>query len=82
MILSKYQLNVNKIYLLKLSAPIFLANLSIPLVGVIDTFLMGHLEDQIYLVATGVSTSVITMIFWTFGFLHFWDSLILGFLGV
>ena len=70
MILSKYQLNVNKIYLLKLSAPIFLANLSIPLVGVIDTFLMGHLEDQIYLVATGVSTSVITMIFWTFGFLR------------
>ena len=70
MILSKYQLNVNKIYLLKLSAPIFLANLSIPLVGVIDTFLMGHQEDQIYLVATGVSTSVITMIFWTFGFLR------------
>ena len=70
MILSKYQLNVNKIYLLKLSAPIFLANLAIPLVGIIDTFLMGHLEDQIYLVATGISTSVITMIFWTFGFLR------------
>ena len=67
---NKYQSNPSKLYLLKLSAPIFFANLAIPLVGVIDTILMGHLNDQIYLAATAISTSVITMIFWTFGFLR------------
>ena len=30
-------------YILKLSIPIFFANLAIPLVGIIDTTLMGYL---------------------------------------
>ena len=66
----KYPSKISKIYLLKLSIPIFFANLAIPLVGLVDTGLMGHLSSTKYLVAVSVSSSVISMVFWSFGFLR------------
>jgi len=59
-----------KFYLLKLSLPIFFANLAIPLVGLVDTALMGHLGETRFLAAVSIATAVISMIFWSFGFLR------------
>ena len=44
--------------------------MAIPLTGIVDTGLMGHLDNIKYLAATSIATSVITMIFWSFGFLR------------
>jgi len=66
----KYPAIVTKSYLFKLSIPIFFSNLAIPMVGVVDTWLMGHQGDASYLAAVSISTSVISMIFWSFGFLR------------
>jgi|TARA_B110000211_G_C14073029_1_gene550776 MATE family multidrug resistance protein len=66
----KYHLNISKISLIKLSIPIFFANIATPLVGLIDTGLMGHLGSINFLTATSISTAVITMLFWSFGFLR------------
>jgi|TARA_B110000444_G_C18841538_1_gene599261 multidrug resistance protein, MATE family len=60
----------SKSYLFKLSIPIFFSNLAIPFAGLVDTGLMGHLDSEKFLAAIGISTSVITMIFWSFGFLR------------
>ena len=57
-------------YILGLSIPIFFANLAIPLVGIVDTALMGNLGNKSYLAATSVATSFFSMIFWSFGFLR------------
>ena len=57
-------------YILKLSIPIFFANLAIPLVGIIDTTLMGNLGSLSYLSATSVAANLFSMIFWSFGFLR------------
>jgi MATE family multidrug resistance protein len=57
-------------YILKLSIPIFFANLAIPLVGIIDTALMGNLGNLSYLSATSVAANLFSMIFWSFGFLR------------
>ena len=57
-------------YILKLSIPIFFANLAIPLVGIIDTALMGNLGNISYLSATSVAANLFSMIFWSFGFLR------------
>ena len=57
-------------YILKLSIPIFFANLAIPLVGIIDTGLMGNLGSLSYLSATSVAANLFSMIFWSFGFLR------------
>ena len=66
----KYSKNITKSYLFKLSIPIFFSNIAIPLVGLVDTGLMGHLSSGKFLAAISIATSVITMIFWSFGFLR------------
>tara|TARA_B100000575_G_C23132596_1_gene657249 strand:+ start:1759 stop:3087 length:1329 start_codon:yes stop_codon:yes gene_type:complete len=65
-----YPSYISKKQILLLSIPVFFSNLVIPLVGIIDTGLMGNLGDVKYLAATSVATSVITMIVWSFGFLR------------
>ena len=57
-------------YILKLSIPIFFANLAVPMVGIIDTALMGNLGNLHYLSATAVAANLFSMIFWSFGFLR------------
>jgi MATE family multidrug resistance protein len=42
--------------------------LAIPLVGIIDTGLMGNLGIFSYLSATSVAANLFSMIFWSFGF--------------
>ena len=59
-----------KSYLFKLSIPIFFSNIAIPFAGLVDTGLMGHLDNAKFLAAIGIATSVITMILWSFGFLR------------
>ena len=66
----RQSINISKSYLFKLSIPIFFSNISIPLVGLVDTGLMGHLSSEKFLAAISIATSVITMIFWSFGFLR------------
>ena len=66
----KQTTNISKFYLFKLSIPIFFSNIAIPFVGLVDTALMGHLSSEKFLAAISVATSVITMIFWSFGFLR------------
>jgi MATE family multidrug resistance protein len=57
-------------YILKLSIPIFFANLAIPMVGIIDTTLMGNMASLYYLSATSVAANLFSMLFWSFGFLR------------
>ena len=54
----------------KLSIPIFFANLVIPLVAIVDTGLMGNLDNSSYLVATSIAASVFSILFGSFGFLR------------
>ena len=62
--------NVTKWQIFRLSIPIFFSNLAIPLVGIVDTGLMGHMENEKYLIAVSISTTFLTIIFWSFGFLR------------
>ena len=61
---------VSRSNIIKLSIPIFISNLAIPMVGLVDTALMGHLANEKYLAAISIATSVMTMILWSFGFLR------------
>jgi len=54
----------------KLSIPIFFANLVIPFVAIVDTGLMGNLDNASYLVATSIAASVFSILFGSFGFLR------------
>ncbi len=60
----------SKNQIILLSIPVFFSNLAIPLVGIIDTGLMGNLGETKFLAATSIATSVMTMIVVSFGFLR------------
>ena len=68
MLKSSSKFSKKQIFLL--SIPVFFSNIATPLVGMVDTALMGNLGETKYLAATSIATSVMTMIIWSFGFLR------------
>ncbi|MFW6094258.1 MAG: MATE family efflux transporter [Pseudomonadota bacterium] len=53
-----------------LAWPVVLANLTIPLVGAVDTAVMGRLPDAAYMGAVAVGAAVFNALYWIFGFLR------------
>jgi MATE family multidrug resistance protein len=56
--------------IIAIAFPAILANSSAPLVGLVDTWAIGHLEDAAYLAAIGLGSVIFNFIFWAFGFLR------------
>ncbi|MBV6632460.1 MAG: MATE family efflux transporter [Alphaproteobacteria bacterium] len=54
----------------QLSAPIMLSNTSTPLLGMVDTAVVGHLDSPHYLGAVALGAMIFSMLFWGFGFLR------------
>lgn len=56
--------------ILNLAVPNVISNLSVPLLGVVDTALVGHLDEVYYLGALAVGGMIFNFLFWGFGFLR------------
>lgn len=54
----------------RLALPNIISNFSIPLLGAVDTALMGRLESEHYLGAVGIGGVIFNFIYWGFGFLR------------
>jgi MATE family multidrug resistance protein len=67
------QSSLNK-KILALAVPNIITNIAIPLLGMVDMGLMGHLESGIYIGAVAVGTTIFSFIFWGFGFLRMGTS--------
>lgn len=50
--------------------PAILANSSAPLVGLVDTWAIGHLPHPVHLAAVGLGGVIFTYLLWAFGFLR------------
>jgi MATE family multidrug resistance protein len=53
-----------------LAWPLMLTNLTVPLLGLVDTAVLGHLENPEYLGAVAVGANLFTLLYWTFGFMR------------
>lgn len=53
-----------------LAWPLIITNSTQPLLGLIDTALLGHLPNQTYIGASALGTSLLALLFWGFGFLR------------
>ncbi|RKZ94276.1 MAG: MATE family efflux transporter, partial [Gammaproteobacteria bacterium] len=47
-----------------------LANISIPLLGMVDTAVVGHLDSAHYLGGVAIGSLIFSFLFWGFGFLR------------
>ncbi|MDE0335762.1 MAG: MATE family efflux transporter [Defluviicoccus sp.] len=54
----------------RLSVPIILSNISVPLLGAVDTAVVGHLPEPHHLGAVALGSMVFNFIYWGFGFLR------------
>lgn len=61
--------NINK-QIVSLAIPNIISNFSVPLLGAVDTALMGRLESEHYLGAVGIGGIIFSFIYWGFGFLR------------
>ncbi len=50
--------------------PAIASNIAVPVVGLIDTAMLGHFSDAVNLGAVGLGAAVIATVFWAFAFLR------------
>jgi len=55
---------------LHIALPMTLASISVPLLGLVDTGILGHLPKDNYLAAVAAGSNVLTLMFWLFAFLR------------
>jgi len=56
--------------ILRLAVPSILANITIPLVGIVDTAIVGHLSNAAAIGGIAIGTMLFDLLYWNFGFLR------------
>ncbi|MDC9719173.1 MAG: MATE family efflux transporter [Gammaproteobacteria bacterium] len=54
----------------RLAWPLIISNISVPLLGLVDAAIMGHLDQARYLGAVALGATLLSFIYWAFGFLR------------
>lgn len=65
-----FKLSVTDRRLWALAWPLMLTNLTVPLLGLVDTAVLGHLESPEFLGAVAVGANLFSILYWTFGFMR------------
>ena len=61
-----------------LAWPMILANISTPLMGLVDTAMLGHLSSAVFIGAVAVGSHVVAFMLWMFGFLRMGTTSLTG----
>ena len=56
--------------ILRLAVPSIITNITVPLLGMVDVAIVGHIGNASYLAAIALGTMVFNLIYWGFGFLR------------
>lgn len=56
--------------ILNIAVPIVLSNVTVPLLGIVDTGVVGQLGEATPIGAVGIGAIILTSIYWVFGFLR------------
>ena len=64
---------VNK-RILQLAVPSIISNITVPLLGLVDVAIVGHIGDAAYIGAIAVGSMLFNVVYWLFGFLRMGTS--------
>jgi len=56
--------------ILSIAVPVMISNVTTPLLGVVDTGVVGRIPDPAYIGAVAIGALIFTFVFWAFGFLR------------
>ncbi|MBQ6682915.1 MAG: MATE family efflux transporter, partial [Bacteroidales bacterium] len=60
--------------ILKLALPAIVTNITVPLLGLVDTAIVGHMGAATYIGAVSVGAMIFNLVYWVFGFLRMGTS--------
>lgn len=60
--------------ILRIAGPSIVSNITVPLLGLVDVAIVGHLGDAAYIGAIAVGSMAFNLIYWIFGFLRMGTS--------
>ena len=64
-----FTITLNK-QILKLAIPNIISNLTVPLLGIVDLAILGHLESEVYIGAIALGGLIFNFVYWGFNFLR------------
>ena len=62
-------LNATDRQILKIAIPLIFSNLSVPIVGLVDNAVLGHLSSPLYLASAGLGAIIMSYVLFSFGFI-------------
>lgn len=65
-----FQLSIFNSRILKLALPSVVTNITVPLLGLVDMAIVGHMGKAEYIGAVAIGTTILSMLYWLFGFLR------------
>lgn len=60
--------------ILRIALPSIVSNITVPLLGLVDTAIVGHMGDAVYIGAVAVGSMMFNVVYWIFGFLRMGTS--------
>jgi MATE family multidrug resistance protein len=63
-------MNIRDRQILQIALPSIISNITVPLLGMIDVAIVGHMGSAVYIGAVAVGSMIFNLIYWLFGFLR------------
>ena len=60
--------------ILQIAIPAIVTNITVPLLGLVDTAIVGHMGDAAYIGAIAVGSMIFSLVYWVFAFLRMGTS--------
>lgn len=60
--------------ILRLTIPNIISNITVPLLGMVDLYIVGHLDSEYYIGGIALATIIFNFIYWNFSFLRMGTS--------
>ena len=67
-------MNIRDRQILLIALPSIVANITVPLLGMIDVAIVGHMGSPVYIGAVAVGSMIFNLVYWLFGFLRMGSS--------
>lgn len=67
-------MNARDRQILQIAVPAIVSNITVPLLGLVDTAIVGHMGSAVYIGAIAVGSMIFNLVYWVFGFLRMGTS--------
>lgn len=67
-------MDIDNKQILNLAVPSIISNITVPLLGLVDLTIIGHIGDDRYISAIAIGSMIFNVIYWLFGFLRMGTS--------